>query len=134
MKLENQVVSLEYAKKLKELGVKQESIYYWRSVSNNTAPEPENWYYSHHIVPSDEPVPEHFNNARLRFCSAFTVAELGNLISTVKGIRLDSTRHTTMDEWSIAISETERIYADTEADARAKMLIYLLENNLITNN
>ena len=29
MKLEDQVVSLELAKKLKELGVKQESLFYW---------------------------------------------------------------------------------------------------------
>lgn len=29
MNLENQVVSLELAKKLKELGVKQESLYWW---------------------------------------------------------------------------------------------------------
>lgn len=80
MKLESQVCSLELAQKLKSLGVKQDSVYYWRSVSNNTAPEPENWYYSHRVVPSDEPVPEHFNNARLRFCSAFTVAELYSLL------------------------------------------------------
>ena len=29
MKLEDQVLSLEYAKKLKELGVKQESLWFW---------------------------------------------------------------------------------------------------------
>jgi hypothetical protein len=29
MPLENQVVSLELAKKLKELGMKQESLFYW---------------------------------------------------------------------------------------------------------
>ena len=29
MKIESQVCSLELAKKLKELGVKQESLYYW---------------------------------------------------------------------------------------------------------
>lgn len=80
MKLEQQVVSLELAQKMKELGVKQESIYYWRSCSNNTRPEPENWYYSHRVVSSSEPVPEHFNNARLRIYSAYTVAELYSLL------------------------------------------------------
>ncbi len=35
MKLEDQVVSLELAKKLKELGVKQESAFYWL-ISNTT--------------------------------------------------------------------------------------------------
>ena len=34
MKLENQVVSLEIAKSLKELGVKQESLFYWVSRGN----------------------------------------------------------------------------------------------------
>lgn len=32
MKLESQVVSLELAKKLKELGVKQESLFQWRLI------------------------------------------------------------------------------------------------------
>lgn len=83
MKLENQVCSLELAKKLKELGVKQESIWYHRGISNNTNPDPEKWYYSWGIVLSNEKVGEPFNNARLRNYSAFTVAELINLLQTV---------------------------------------------------
>ena len=34
MKLEQQVVSLELAKKLKELGVKQDSLFYWWGTFN----------------------------------------------------------------------------------------------------
>ena len=33
MKLEDQVCSLELAKKLKELGVKQDSLFYWNLYS-----------------------------------------------------------------------------------------------------
>lgn len=128
--LEQQVTSLEISQRLKELGVSQESIYFWRSVSNNTAPEPENWYYSHYLVVSREKVPEQFNNARLRFCSAFTVAELGEMLREEESelpTYLSSTK-----EW-VAVYETTLIGgADTEADARGKMLIYLLENKLIT--
>jgi len=36
MKLENQVCSLEHAKKLKELGVKQENIWWWVETKDNS--------------------------------------------------------------------------------------------------
>jgi hypothetical protein len=41
MKLEQQVVSLDLAKRLKELGVKQESYFKWNF--NSAAPE-QGWY------------------------------------------------------------------------------------------
>jgi hypothetical protein len=47
--LEKQVVSLELAKRLKELGVKQESYFVWAKFSDN----PESWY----IQPKDHQYP-----------------------------------------------------------------------------
>lgn len=135
MSLEKQVCSLEPAQKLKELGVKQESLFYYAHQGKIYSREHYYSNYNSNDENDQEAVTFEYYLSEVnsgQIYSAFTVAELGNLITSVKGIRLDSTRHTTMDEWSIAISETERIYADTEADARAKCLIYLIENNLIS--
>jgi len=41
MKLEDQVCSLELAKRLKDLGMKQESLWYWIPNWNGTGGQPE---------------------------------------------------------------------------------------------
>lgn len=116
MKLENQVCSLELAKKLKELGVPQESLWYGlgESITHN---------------PNNDAV------------SVFTVAELGHKIGMHYHIRTNTTRGN--KQWSVTVQIKEygigaavcpKVYtqkADTEANARAKMLVYLLENKLI---
>ena len=131
MKLEQQVVSLELAKKLKELGVKQESVFVWRKLP--TRPEPE--------------VDTNFGldsiGERGMLCSAFTVAELGEMLpKTVvdeKGKRHPKNYRgaNAYGQHIVSYHEDfspplETVFADTEADARAKMLIYLIENKLIT--
>ena len=172
MKLENQVVSLELAKKLKELGVPQESWFLW-------------WHDDacHHFVGTD------WKSHRV-VAAAFTVAELGemlpkdissdeldrrfpfvanrkagltddemmdaedNILEDFKsvfselydhdgyedgfayGIRLNYGQGTNLyyffnsEEWECNYQVFE-VEGDTEADARAKMLIYLWENNLM---
>ena len=116
MKLEKQVCSLELAKKLKELGVKQESVWYWTQTFN----------------PKRKPHPYQFE---IQGCgradthhkySAFTVAELGEMLpSGYYSIREGSV-------WECWLRNgTQKVEASTEADARAKMLIYLLENKLM---
>ena len=70
MKLEDQVVGLELAKKLKELGVKQESYCYWRE-GNKEDP-------TYRIVT--------MVCAKGGTYSAFTVAELGEMLpNTFRG-------------------------------------------------
>jgi hypothetical protein len=65
MKLEEQVVSLELARRLKELGVKQESAFYW---------------YDGEMLFSRSPLGQaHTYNETITF-SAFTVAELGEIL------------------------------------------------------
>lgn len=121
MKLEDQVVSLDLAKKLKELGVKQESLFFWSSIEGKG------------IFFSDKATwPSAY--------SAFTAAELGEILPIeIKGHPL-VIRHQAFKEgvaWTInyvyPIGLTAWLYkyADTEADARAKMLIYLIEQKLI---
>lgn len=136
MKLEQQVCSLELAKKLKELGVKQDSLFYWtqRAIEYN-GHAPTEWkiqtYKGH-------------DNDMYPFISAFTVAELGELMpywlyikghpqiccyaqgKTIQAVDLE--KHE-ICEYKGNLLEWK---ADTEADARAKILVYLLENKLIT--
>lgn len=111
MLLEKQCVSLDLAKKLKTLGVKQESLYCWLEASDGarlmTNPTLSTYKYFDQY-------------------SAFTVAELGKMLPDY----FESWKE--MNTW--ICKETGRgpiINANTEADARAAMLVYLLENKLI---
>jgi hypothetical protein len=139
MKLEQQVVSLELAKKLKELGVKQESLFWWE------------WYSRSPITekPTEPGLTYGFSYGTNGGCiSAFTGAELGEMLPEV----VQKVPEFCIDEpetWGLtqerAGNRHRVIYtyyhyepmesfseeAETEADARAKMLIYLLENKLI---
>jgi hypothetical protein len=115
--LEQQVVSLELAKRLKELRVKQESFVFWNESADG---------WGLRLFGELRGVTE-------EVYSAFTVAELGLLLIPHVGQNLpfyDSWEKRWMFTWNVHfISEAE---ADTEADARAKALIYLLENKLVT--
>jgi hypothetical protein len=70
MKLEEQVCSLDLAKRLKELGVKQESYWYWVDWQENNHEDgaPKGWNLEH---------PPHSD---CPFVSAFTVAEFGEML------------------------------------------------------
>jgi hypothetical protein len=130
MKLEQQVCNLELAKKLKELGVKQNSIW--------------NYYYSEISGRTFLRLPDQvtgFNDDEIVF--AYTVAELGELLLgrcyTFK-VHLDRQIPSTVESlkagtyWRCILSGgkiKDYIYEHTEANARAKMLIYLIENKII---
>lgn len=116
MKIEDQVCSVELAKRLKELGVKQESAFYWDIIDKNC------------VFSGYGNVKE--NNLR-NWCSAFTVAELGEMLPSQYlscfrdetgwfGYNISPTK-----EWK------EMYPCTTEANARAKMLIYLIENKIM---
>lgn len=120
---------MELAEKLKELGVPQDSFFLWYSGT-----EPDTLWR----VDAFE---QHPTTDWALTHSAFTVAELGEMLP----------RHLQLNgfsfELSIFRSSVWRFYYggpgnpngifltagndDTEADARAAMLIYLIENNLL---
>lgn len=126
MKLEDQVCSLDLAKRLKELGVKQESLFYWKQGNSDL-------FIGYRTISESAPT----------IASAFTVAELGEMLP--EHIRLDSKDlpqycfivpgNMGSGLWTIEYSDYEEgtptFTAETEADARAKMLIYLIENKLM---
>lgn len=128
MTLEQQICSLDLAKRLKELGVKQESLFWWYLETDPATLWGEG-YLQEHISRQNK---EFLLSAVV---SAFTVAELGTLLPKITHYSQDT------DGWILQckhprIFGTRKKYAteraDTEANVRAKVLIYLLENNLIT--
>lgn len=129
MILEQQVVSLELAKKLKELGVKQESLFYW--VKEYYDPLPLRVVDTKWNVIWLAELVDTISYTKRENLSAFTVAELGLLLpyNTVSG-RYEEFAG---EEWNCenSVLNVFNIRADTEADARAKMLCYLLENKLL---
>jgi hypothetical protein len=140
MKLEEQVCSLELAKTLKELGVKQESAFWW--VEGDLV------YRGEWGGPSDDASKrmeqKELDEYMHALFSAFTVAELGELLPmTVYGefdalvvekairhwfVYYSTDRSGNPSKWRGRLIQT----ADTEVDACAKMLIYLIENILLT--
>jgi hypothetical protein len=142
MKLEDQVCSLELSKRLKELGVKQESLFYWHVLLDATA-----WAngHRHEDVEIRQDNVEH-GDYDVAY-SAFTVAELGEMLPfRIDGKDITDKRRTIAyfleyEAGGISVRYTHHLnvtkvlverVADTEADARTSMLIYLIENNLIT--
>lgn len=143
MKLENQVTSLELSQKLKELGFPQESLFVWER----------NHRGEFEIITKEDFHLDHLrNNYRTPedlFCSAYTVAELGEMAPSE--IRKEvSYEETTEETFYLEIRKDEQwwkieyVYYYYEpcdsfnvidknlSDALAKMLIYLKENNLLT--
>lgn len=147
MTLPSQLSSLELSKKLRELKVKQESLFFW------IAPEDsEKWpaklvyktglgvYYENGAGVNEKT----FKLAPV-FVSAFTSAELGEMLpAKINGFHIRYEKTATeygffrwsVTYWEIGREDEQRFegrYSDIgEADARAKMLIYLLEHNLLT--
>ena len=131
LKLEQQVCSLELAKRLKELNVKQESFFIWKQcINKQLACYQIPTVSTHKNVDNDDEI----------IASAFTASELGEMLPDRIKIEGDSLLSWLVCEklgdayWVKYYRHmgdcTLREYADTEADARAKMLIYLLENKL----
>lgn len=125
MKLEDQVCSLDLAKRLKELGVKQEGLWRWVLIQGEEFVD---------LSPDFE--------AEDGYAAAFTVAELGEMLPE----RYLHIRKVPPGEKDFQWVLYETYYEDgipdvemwghdetamTEADARAKMLVYLIEKGLV---
>lgn len=154
MKLEDQVVSLELAKKLKELGVKQESYFWWVNPDLTEKNVTQLLSYDERFI----------NHHPDLYFSAFTAAELGPMIPFTikvkdwKGFDGEYTWYCTQHVGYTAhdynppicyhfnmhehiefdkpgIDPLEIIGVDfvgnNEADTRALMLIWLIENGYV---
>jgi len=120
MKLSDQVVSLELAKTLKELGVKQNAYWSWYENGDNAD-----------LLHNSEG----YRSFENKTFDAYTVAELGELL--INGGQnffpyyCDQTNEKCfVHNWSD--SYPDYVLSKKESDCRAKMLIYLIENKLLT--
>ena len=124
MKPWDQVCSLKLAKKLKELGVEQNSIWYW---SNDGDRRDVEFYLVLGIKKAFRESSPKIDDSKTKYYSAFTVAELGKRLPDYT-----STWRHPGKIWSCEIADKAFVSGyKSEANARAKMLIYLLENKLI---
>lgn len=118
MTIEQQVCTVGLGKKLNELGVKQESYFWWFA---KNVKEPRR---SKTVVESC--TKRRFSQRQgERKIFRFTVAELGEMLP--ERCRYWRSGLRGQKEQKQMGTQT----ADTEADARAKMLIYLIENQLV---
>jgi hypothetical protein len=132
MKLEDQLCSLELAKRLKELGIKKNSLFCWIGIENENITT----YAISYFV-------EIFKNESLikEIYSAFTVAELLEILPLINGCPLQllkghkildcvSTYYARYDQLPMHYETIESLVDINPANTLAKMLIYLIENNL----
>ncbi len=126
MKLESQVCSLDLAKKLKELGVRQESAFYWQAVQSLKSVKgvkvDAEWHLFSKADKDRTPILAVYDTR-----SAFSVAELGEML-----------KYHGMPHWSGSkelgywVTEKDSICCkEKEADARAVWLIYLIEQGIV---
>lgn len=127
MELEDQVASLDLCMKLKSLGMKQDSCFYWRKDGDEL------------FLGNNEHV-----DAIALLCSAYTVAELGEILPDCLYATTASAedRPIFMNKidgvYSVGILNPNktiypRFIGKSEANARADLLIYLLEQSVVKN-
>ena len=122
MKRTDQVCTPEQAKRLRELGVNQESLFIWILL------ESENTYLLLHAI-DDINLYDNYTFA------AFTVAELGMLLPEFVNDHSIIYLKWHPDRFKIALSGIDHEHIEftalIEADVRAQALIYILENDLM---
>lgn len=116
--VERQVCSLDLAKRLKELGVKQESYFIWFEFPT--------------LTPTVERIETKVSASRSEYViAAFTVTELGDLLGRATN---DDLTKAYGDIFNVPdtrfITGTGLQACLTRPDLCAKMLIYLIENKL----
>lgn len=117
MNLENQVTCPDTSELLKRLGVEQRSAFYWFQKKGSFG-----WHLTGRTLP-----PRFLNGSEL---AAFTVAELGEVLGVYVN-RISYYPNLKKYCYEDAKGKPRYINFDTEVEARASLVIYLKENNLI---
>lgn len=116
MKLEDQVCSLGLSKKLKDIGIEQDSLFYYLNIDGGGI------FYIYY----NESLPEGFEYEGDPI-SAFTVSELGKILQSHPKLRMGYTTVIDIDSFIFSDSnDLTSIRDENEANARAKWILYLL--------
>lgn len=126
--LKDQVVSLQDAKKFKKLGVPQESCFYHREYIDSEGGVAKGLVtHSRAFIHLDEKGDQYY--------SAFTVAELGEMIPdqiiVAPGRVVSFRMGKRQDHFRAFMGKLYQPTGRKEVDVRAKLLIYLIENNYV---
>lgn len=118
MRLEDQVASLELSKRLKELGVRQESYAVWCEMLSETTLE---------ISNSVGAFCKNKLQAHIGSYSAFTANEIGEMLPEGLNTAKSPDKH----DWICWGNKFHLVRNSTEANARCLMLIYLIEKGIV---
>lgn len=134
MKIENQVCSLEQAKRLEELGIEGGTAFYWKvNETQSVVTESQMRFWIEKYVPVCND-----------YYPAFTVAELGVMLPdfiTSDALYTYQQRRATLDRvkrnheisyWNLGDKKLYSSYSNSEAECRASLVIYLLKEKIIT--
>ena len=116
------VCSIELAERLKELGVKQESLFYW----NETEKDNDYWLGEYGPIIDIDLSEDKTGD----YCSAYTSDELGEMLPRVGWFTSTNKEGSYVSFLNVATGE-KRFDDNTMANSMARMLIYLKENKLI---
>lgn len=133
MELKDQVASLELSKRLKELGAKQESAFYFETIVNEEGDK------SVTNLRFGKFYDDTANKKHVSYIAAFTVAELGLMIPwrvygyNVQWQKLENDfdisyfveSHDERSDYNMNVSDKN------EANCRAEFLIHLIENEIV---
>lgn len=130
MKQENQLTSIKTSEILNKLGVNQESYFYW-------VKSPDSKVYM--LMNCAKDGRKNLLSAGYKVISAFSATELGiRAMGIIYGIRKNGISWARIDmeyyskrRWSEGDTATEIFTDKNEAEARAKLRIYLIENKLL---
>jgi len=139
IEIDKQVCSLDLAKRLKKLGVKFRPVLFWDRPGiflPGFSNEKEEDGYEVVLLTRDVSKEE----AEYIY-AAYSVGELGEMlpefIATYKAACRNENEkwrllsHSGTDEYNLNIENISQFSASTEADCRAKVLIYLIENGYV---
>lgn len=118
--LENHVTSLELSKRLKELGVKQESLFYWVDKKGWALQDRKPIYCNIETCECVE----------ISYLSAFLASELGEVLGTQAQVW----RHPKGWVAEHFLSGDKQFVENSMPDAIAKCLIYLAKKGIIKPN